>query len=400
MNELIYIINYCTDESRTDATFDTIAIHVSVPSSQSLDVFPTDYVIEHAKCVIPSVSLRAFFNDYLPESIRALPLERSGSKTIVRLRAINRKLFDVGRYVHLGQYYLVANSRGRVLCESVITKTYDYTTCTFTFPEQLPFEIDRKPTSFEYMLPRSVHCIQSVPMVMKDEMMEYMFSECHLLRDISGLANWDVSGATSMVGMFAMCQLLCDIDALSTWDMSNVTNITSMFYQCWDLKTVRALAGWDVHNVRMMDRTFAHTRVSSVDELSEWDVSNVLSMDGTFAFSHLTDTDGMSKWDVHSVRSMMGMFRECRRITNVEGLRRWNVRSVVTLDDMFEGCRNYLWLIEPLMGWNVRHVELTRRMFKGCKVLECANVKREWMSKMRKLKDGTDMFKGVKDENE
>ena len=398
MNELIYIINYCTDESKTDATFDTIAIHISVPSSQSLDVFPTDYVIEHAKCVIPSVSLRTFFDDYLPESIRALPLERSGSKTIVRLRAINRKLFEIGRYVHLGQYYLVASSGGRVLCESVITETYDNETSTFTFPEQLPFEIDGKPTDFEYMLPRSVHRIRSVPMVMKGEMMEYMFSECHLLMDIAGLANWDVSDATSMVGTFAMCQLLSCIDVLSMWDMSNVTNISSMFYRCWSLKTVSALAGWDVHNVRLMDRTFAHTRVVSVDELSEWDVSNVLSMDGTFAFSHLDDTDGMSDWDVHSVRSMIGMFRECWRLTSVEGLRRWNVHNVVTMDDMFEGCRKNLCSIEPLREWNVRHVELARRMFKGCRALECASVKREWVSKMRKLKDGMDMFEGVKDE--
>lgn len=400
MNELIYIINYCTDDSTTNPTFNDITIHVDVPSSWSIDVFPTDYVIEHAKCVFPSVSLREFFNNHILETVRALPLERSGSKTIVRLRAVNRILFNSNRQVHLGRHYTVINRPDRVICETMLSETYDVTTSTFTFPEQLPFEVDGKPTDLAFMLPKSVHRIRSVPMVIKDDMLEYMFSGCHLLRDISGLANWDVSGATSTAGMFKMCQLLFDIDALSAWDVSNVTNMSSMFYKCWSIVTLQALSGWDVHNVRFMDMMFAHTRVSNADDLREWNVSNVLSMDWMFMFSHLGNTDGMSEWDVHSVRSAMGMFRECWRLRCVEGLRKWNVRNVVTMDDMFEGCSKFLTTIEPLKMWNVRHVELTRRMFNGCRMLKCGDVKREWLSKMRKLKDRTNMFKGVMSEDE
>ena len=354
MNELIYIINYCTNESKTCATFDDVIIHVDVPLSQSLDTFPIEYVIAHAKYVFPSVSLREFFNEYIPESVRALPLERSGSKTVIRLRTVNRILFNSNRQVHLGRHYLITNRSDRVICETMLFETYDVTTSTFTFPEQLPFEIDGKPIDLVFMLPKSVHRIQSVPMVIKDDMLEYLFSECHLLQDISGLANWDVSDATSMAGMFKMCHFLYNIDALSMWNVSNVTNMSSMFYKCWSIVTLQALSGWDVHNIRFTDRMFAHTGISTVDELREWDVSNVLSMDGMFMFSHLSDTDGMSDWDVHSVRSMSGMFRECERLRSVEGLRKWNVRNVITMDDMFEGCRKFLTTIEPLKMWNVR----------------------------------------------
>ena len=59
-----------------------------------------------------------------------------------------------------------------------------------------------------------------------------MFYECDQLKDISALANWNVSNVERMVCMFIGCNQLEDISALANWNVSNVKDMHDMFYNC------------------------------------------------------------------------------------------------------------------------------------------------------------------------
>ncbi len=52
--------------------------------------------------------------------------------------------------------------------------------------------------------------------------MAWLFSGCSELSDVSGLANWDMSGICSIVGMFEGCSSLQDASPLANWDLYGI----------------------------------------------------------------------------------------------------------------------------------------------------------------------------------
>ena len=80
--------------------------------------------------------------------------------------------------------------------------------------------------------------------------MRWLFSPCCSLRNITALANWDVSNVTDMSCMFTNCHKLRDITILSNWDTSKVTNAINMFYDCYMSMDLTPLLGRSVnHNI-------------------------------------------------------------------------------------------------------------------------------------------------------
>ena len=62
-----------------------------------------------------------------------------------------------------------------------------------------------------------------------------MFNQCHKLKEIKGINNFNTSKVTNMNTMFQNCYELEHLD-LSNFNTSNVTNMAWMFDQCNKLK--------------------------------------------------------------------------------------------------------------------------------------------------------------------
>jgi surface protein len=93
-----------------------------------------------------------------------------------------------------------------------------------------------------------------------------MFNKCYKLKNISALANWDVSKVKNMECMFSGCEQLQDISALANWDVSRVENMRLMFYGCNPLMDITALSSWDISNVRNITCMFEIGDRSIYDE--------------------------------------------------------------------------------------------------------------------------------------
>ena len=65
--------------------------------------------------------------------------------------------------------------------------------------------------------------------------MIWMFNECHKLKEIKGIDNFNTSKVTDMREMFNGCEELEYLD-LSNFNTSNVTSMESMFSKCNKLK--------------------------------------------------------------------------------------------------------------------------------------------------------------------
>jgi surface protein len=59
--------------------------------------------------------------------------------------------------------------------------------------------------------------------------MQYTFSDCASLTDLSGIADWDTSKVTNLYYAFYNCSKLKDASCLSNWDTTKLTNQKSTF---------------------------------------------------------------------------------------------------------------------------------------------------------------------------
>jgi len=61
--------------------------------------------------------------------------------------------------------------------------------------------------------------------------MGYMFNECHKLKEIKGINNFNTTNVLDMSAMFKECNELENLD-LSNFNTSKITNLELMFYGC------------------------------------------------------------------------------------------------------------------------------------------------------------------------
>ena len=79
-----------------------------------------------------------------------------------------------------------------------------------------------------------------------------MFYDCYQLKDISALANWNVSNVKDMGCMFHDCYQLKDISALANWNVFNVKDMGYMFHDCYQLRGIFPLFYRDMSKVEYM----------------------------------------------------------------------------------------------------------------------------------------------------
>lgn len=224
------------------------------------------------------------------------------------------------------------------------------------------------------------------------------FYDCKNLVDISGLANLDMSCATSIQSMFSGCSALADISVLSGWDTSKVTSMASLFSSCSTLADLTPLSGWVTASVKYFGNAFRNcTSITNVDGLSQWDVRGATGS-GTdreglryllYGCTSLRDISGLASWDTSSVRAIDRMLYGCTSLTDVSPLRSWNTSAVANISEMFYGC-SALRDISALAAWDTGNLVYASRAFNGCTQLSDLSALAGWDT--HKLKDAAGMF--------
>ena len=97
--------------------------------------------------------------------------------------------------------------------------------------------------------------------------MEFLFNNCHKLKQIKGLNNFNTSNLTKMTATFQECNELEYLD-LSNFNTSNVTDMNSMFNKCYKLKEIKGINNFNITNVNNMEEMF-----DDCNELENMDLS-------------------------------------------------------------------------------------------------------------------------------
>ncbi len=227
-----------------------------------------------------------------------------------------------------------------------------------------------------------------------------LFAGCIALVDISGVSDWDMSGALGLLQTFVQCQSLENIGALEKWSIGQVTTTQMMFSECLRLQDISALASWDTHSVTNMSSMFAGCEnLTSVKALENWQTGAVKNMslmfgmsifDNKTSCSSLATLDGLERWDVSEVTLMQSMFDGCRSLGNVTALEGWRPESVKEFSSMFKGCSS-LEDISALSNWKTSSATLMFSMFEQCSSLKTVGSLNWDTSKVTKMDD---MFRG------
>ena len=85
-----------------------------------------------------------------------------------------------------------------------------------------------------------------------------LFDGCTSLKEIEGLADWNLGNAKNVLQMFYGCQSLEDID-MSKWHLAPTDSIQATFYNCFEIKELD-LTGWDLSSVEYEWRLFTGCR--------------------------------------------------------------------------------------------------------------------------------------------
>jgi len=155
------------------------------------------------------------------------------------------------------------------------------------------------------------------------------------------LADWDLSGVTSMQHAFYSCnQFNGDV---SKWDVSKVTNMEGVFRNAH--KFNGDLSKWDTSKVTYMGEMFAFAKTFNNPSIDKWDVSKVTNTRDMFKYSGFNQD--ISKWDVSKVTQMQLMFYN-NKVFN-QDISNWDVSKVTTTAGMFTSSNFY----QDLSKWRI-----------------------------------------------
>ena len=161
------------------------------------------------------------------------------------------------------------------------------------------------------------------------------------LVDISGVADWDLSIATTINNMFGNSPRLTSLEALKDWDVSSVSNMNWLFSNdsavASSLTSLHGLEDWDTSNVTSLNYMFyGASSLTSLHGLEDWDTSNVTSLSSTFrGTASLTDISALSDWNTGNVVSLGYTFYESTSLTSLHGLEDWDTSRVNSLSHTF-----------------------------------------------------------------
>lgn len=223
------------------------------------------------------------------------------------------------------------------------------------------------------------------------------FEDCSKLSDLTPLSGWNVGNSEYFQRMFYGCSSITDLTPLSNWDLSSAIDIGGMFYNCKGLETLAGLELWNIANVKTSfeknsGSNIYHglfrgcTKLTDISALADWDTGNIGSFQFMFAgCTSLTDLTPLTDWDVSGASSLAAMFYGCTMLVRLSGLEEWEPLKATTFSmvessanyGMFYGCTN-LTDITALSDWNVSSVSNMRSLFQNCSSLRDISPLSDW----------------------
>ena len=85
--------------------------------------------------------------------------------------------------------------------------------------------------------------------------MEYLFSNCSSLSDITPLEKWNTESVKTMEHAFNETAIT-DLVPLANWNVKNVTNMHEMFCDCESLADASAINDWDISKQTFINGMF------------------------------------------------------------------------------------------------------------------------------------------------
>lgn len=172
----------------------------------------------------------------------------------------------------------------------------------------------------------------------------YLFYGCSSLKNVDGLAGWDVSGVTYFNSTFSGCSSLQNIDGLRSWKPNKIPYLMETFSYCTNLVSIDALEGWDVSDCAAFSCTFQNcSSLESLAPLRNWNVHLPANgrMESTFeGCTSLKSLDGLQNWDISNAWLLMGAFRDCTHLENIDAIQDWTFpTSDRSVSGLFDGCQ-------------------------------------------------------------
>lgn len=189
--------------------------------------------------------------------------------------------------------------------------------------------------------------------------MSSIFNGCRNLKNIDGLKNWNTKSLegirsafaytsidnldalknfntdnlTEINGAFAETRKLKDISGIADWNVNNVSNFSSLF-DVSSIEDISPLKNWDVSNAEKLQSMFGHTRINNLDPIKDWNVSKVSDFSGMFDNTQITNLNALSNWNVSNGKDFSLMFADNSKLTDASGIDNWNVNGKT--DSLFE----------------------------------------------------------------
>ncbi len=195
-----------------------------------------------------------------------------------------------------------------------------------------------------------------------------LFSDFTNLEDISGIANWDTSGATDMVRLFYKTKI-SDLTPLKNWNTSNVTKMGGIFGYT-KIKNVDGVENWNTGKVTDLEGIFENDDIDNVNGMANWDTSSVTTMRLMFLYGSIANTDGFKNWNTGNVTDMESMFNSAG-IGDLSGLSNWDTHSLDSMGAMFyrSGVEN----VDFMLNWDLSNLTDMSQAFAGASHLKNLN---------------------------
>ena len=143
-----------------------------------------------------------------------------------------------------------------------------------------------------------------------------MFNECHKLKEIKGINNFNTTKVTNMTIMFQQCNELEYLD-LSNFNTINVTDMGWMFNECHKLKEIKNINNFNTINVNNMSAMFQRCKEIQYLDLSNFNTIKVSNMNYMFNQCYkLKEIKGIHSLNLIKVASKIGIFDECNELNS------------------------------------------------------------------------------------
>lgn len=134
------------------------------------------------------------------------------------------------------------------------------------------------------------------------ESMSYGFAD----KNRRTVGYFNTSNVTNMSYLLNYCESLKDINGMADWDVSNVTNMSNLFTRTANVD-LTPLKDWDVSKVTTLSNLFEYSKITTLKGLENWNLSSLTSISGLLYQSSVVDASAISNWDTSRITSFYNL---------------------------------------------------------------------------------------------